>query len=76
MKKPRLRVLWVSNLWPAKLYNAASGHIGQLSIYLKNYAVILTVRYTTYSEFYTYGPQTDAEQLLWPFAKSGWKRLA
>jgi len=42
----------------------------------KNYAVVSTVKYTTYSEFYTRGPQTDAQQGLWPFAKYGWKRLA
>jgi hypothetical protein len=35
MEKPKLRVLWMSNLWPAKMYDAASGHTGQLSVYLK-----------------------------------------
>jgi hypothetical protein len=38
----------------------------------KNYAIIQAVRCITYYNFYTWGPRTGPQQVLWPFAKIDW----
>jgi hypothetical protein len=52
--------------WPAR------GWCTGKNIYsIKNCVIIWELKYTTYCDFYTCGPQTSLQWWLWPFAKKG-----
>ena len=61
-KKTNSLKAWVSNPWPARVYDAVSDDICKLRTYHTNYTIIKAAEYTVYY-FVTCGPRTS------PFAE-------